>query len=144
MKKTIVFICIAILNISAFANELTSPDARFKLLFDIDNIDSKFFYSLSFEGKTVIDKSYLGFELKSEKQSDEQSNFFETRNLSNKKNDPKTDFFTGFRIVNCIKSQHDDVWKPVWGEESEIRNNYNQIEVELYQEKNEISFACID
>ena len=137
MKKTIVFICIAILNISAFANELTSPDARFKLLFDIDNIDSKFFYSLSFEGKTVIDKSYLGFELKSEKQSDEQSNFFETRNLSNRKNDPKTDFFTGFRIVNCIKSQHDDVWKPVWGEESEIRNNYNQIEVELYQEKND-------
>ena len=33
----------------------------------------------------------------------------------------------------CSFDTVDETWNPVWGEESEIRNNYNEMFVELEQ-----------
>lgn len=40
---------------------------------------------------------------------------------------------TGFKIKDTRTSTFDEVWRPVWGEESEIRNHYNELEVTLDQ-----------
>ncbi|MBR2378578.1 MAG: glycoside hydrolase family 97 protein, partial [Bacteroidaceae bacterium] len=38
-----------------------------------------------------------------------------------------------FSIVNVSHSSFDETWTPVWGETSTIRNNYNEMEVQLEQ-----------
>lgn len=44
---------------------------------------------------------------------------------------------TGFKIKDTRTSTFDEVWRPVWGEESEIRNHYNELEVTLDQPEND-------
>lgn len=44
---------------------------------------------------------------------------------------------TGFKIKDTRTSTFDEVWHPVWGEESEIRNHYNELEVTLDQPEND-------
>ena len=43
------------------------------------------------------------------------------------------DLTFGFEIVNTTTSSFDETWQPVWGETKEIRNNYNELLVELRQ-----------
>ena len=44
---------------------------------------------------------------------------------------------TGFTIKDTKTSTFDETWKPVWGEESSIRNHYNELEVTLNQPSND-------
>ena len=60
MKKTILFLAIALIAFSAKAMNtdhqalnLNSPDGRFKLSFDVD-ANGRPFYHLDFDGKTVV------------------------------------------------------------------------------------------
>ena len=41
----------------------------------------------------------------------------------------------GFKEVEKKTSTFKETWKPVWGEESEILNHYNELLVQLQQEK---------
>jgi hypothetical protein len=43
----------------------------------------------------------------------------------------ETDLMEDFRIVDQQLSSFDETWKPVWGETSTIRNNYNELAVTL-------------
>lgn len=43
----------------------------------------------------------------------------------------------GFKIRNTRISSTDETWRPVWGEESVIRNHYNELEVTLDQPEND-------
>ena len=36
-----------------------------------------------------------------------------------------------FRVVDTRRSENDETWQPVYGERSEIRDHYNQFEVDL-------------
>ena len=47
-----------------------------------------------------------------------------------KKADPLTN---NFKVVDTKKSTFKETWKPVWGEESEILNHYNELLVSLEQ-----------
>ena len=51
--------------------------------------------------------------------------------------DEKMNLMTGFKIKDTRTSTFDEVWRPVWGEESEIRNHYNELEVTLDQPEND-------
>ena len=64
MKKTLLFLC-TMLTLCASAQQITvqSPDG--KIAITLDNQD-QLTYSVSFQGKTVIAPSPLGFELKGE------------------------------------------------------------------------------
>ncbi|OYX14204.1 MAG: alpha-glucosidase [Algoriphagus sp. 32-45-6] len=45
------------------------------------------------------------------------------------------DLLDGFQITGTGTSAFDEIWTPVWGEESQIRNHYNELMVELTQAK---------
>ena len=47
--------------------------------------------------------------------------------------DEQANFTNGFRIVSVSRSEKDETWRPVWGEESEIRENYREMVVDLRQ-----------
>ena len=66
-------------------------------------------YQLTFGDKTVVKPSRLGLKLK------------------------EGDLAKGFVIADKKTSSKDETWTPVWGEESEIRNNYNELCVSLNQ-----------
>lgn len=44
---------------------------------------------------------------------------------------------TGFVETDHTTATFDETWQPVWGEESSIRNHYNELCVTLSQPKNE-------
>ncbi|NJW52441.1 glycoside hydrolase family 97 protein [Salinimicrobium oceani] len=105
------FIFLFFLVLSAAAQELQSPDARLQLQFKLDDAGTPV-YELSFKGKTVIAPSQLGFELK---------------------NQP--DLLQGFVVSEVHRTEVDETWEPVWGEEKQIRNHYNEMAVDLLQQE---------
>lgn len=142
MKKTFLFLTIALFSISAMAVDnankplnLNSPDGRFKLEFNV-NQQGRPYYNLQFNGKTVVNDSFLGFELKKEVEG-KQETFDNTKHLTLEPIDNKPNLFLGFEIGVSHISSFDETWQPVWGEEKEIRNHYNELSVELYQKMND-------
>lgn len=110
MKRIILSFCILLMSSTLLCGRtLTSPNGRMKLDFDlIDNGVPQ--YSLSLDGNEVVAPSRLGFKL---------------LNLN--------DLTNGFKLKSSDIKTVDETWEPVWGEESEIRNNYNELIVCLEQ-----------
>ena len=92
-------------------------------------------YELSYKGKTVIKPSKLGLELK--KEDANKHTDFEWKEVKDASTlDVKTNLYDGFKIEKTEITSFDETWEPVWGEEKEIRNHYNQLAVTLAQPKN--------
>jgi len=110
MKK--IFLCLlslcALFTLKANAQTLLSPNGQLQVLFSVD--DGIPTYQLSYKGKTVIKPSKMGLEL------------FDS-----------PDLIHNFSIVDTQTSSFDETWTPVWGEESKIRNHYNEMAVTLQQ-----------
>lgn len=111
MKK--IFLCLlslcTLFTLKANAQTLSSPNGQLQVLFSVD--DGIPTYQLSYKGKTVIKPSKMGLEL------------FDS-----------TDLIHNFSIIDTQTSSFDETWTPVWGEESKIRNHYNEMAVTLQQE----------
>ncbi|MBL7737820.1 MAG: glycoside hydrolase family 97 protein [Chitinophagaceae bacterium] len=87
--------------------QLRSPDGNLQL--EINSRDNgDLGYRVFYKGKTVIAPSGLGFRL----------------------NVPDVSL-SKFTLVAADSSAVDETWKPVWGEQSSIRNNYKQLSVKL-------------
>ena len=84
-------------------NTVKSPDGKIVLEIGLDK--SKIYYKVSKEGKSILDPSFLGFDLKDGSLKD---------NLS---------------VKNISHSKFDETWKQPWGEEIEVRNHYNEMKV---------------
>src|SRR4051812_22596531 len=84
---------------------ITSPDGEISLSFKL--VDGKPFYSALFKRSTAILPSALGFELK------------------------EGSMKTGFHLLDFKKSSKDESWVQAWGEQTKIRNHYNQLTVSL-------------
>lgn len=108
-----IFICLFLLCglITAKSQTLKSPDGNLVMNFKLDNEHSPV-YSLDYKGKEVIKDSRMGFVLR-----------------------PALDYSKGFRLLSSDTASADIVWKPVWGQYSEIRDNHNELLVSLLQEK---------
>ena len=92
-------------------------------------------YDLTYKDKAVIKPSTLGLELKRE--DPEKKTDFEWTEMKDKAGvDKRANLMTGFKIKDTRTSTFDETWRPVWGEESEIRNHYNELEVTLDQPMN--------
>lgn len=87
---------------------LKSPDGKLEMTFKIEKGVPQ--YTLQCEGKDVLKPSRLGFQLMGNKSLDKD-----------------------FSLVNHVTDTFDETWKPVWGEEAEIRNHYNELFVTLQQ-----------
>lgn len=97
-----------------------SPNGKVVVRFGIDN--GRPYYTVQYDTKDVIKKSFLGLELAKDKHAS--------------KGMKETSLMDGFELMQTIKTSHDDTWKPVWGETDEIRNHYNEMTVSLLQAEN--------
>ncbi|RKV79026.1 MAG: glycoside hydrolase family 97 protein [Alloprevotella sp.] len=116
------------------AQKVTSPDGKMELSFALDN--GRPTYTLRVDGKTVVAPSHLGYQLK--KENGEKSTDFDWKpsRATDKEASRKADFFSDFTLEKFENNSFDETWKPVWGEESSIRNHYNELLVQLKQTKN--------
>jgi len=113
MKQTIgclaalLFLCVC-----TFAQELRSPNGNLVLQFNVTTTGAPQ-YQLAYKNKAVIKPSTLGLELKNDKKS----------------------LLSDFAIASTQTATFDETWQPVWGEVSNIRNNYNELAVTLQQKE---------
>ena len=112
MKKIAVFaLCMITCFLSkTFAEPITlqSPDKQLQLKFELrDGIP---YYSLDRAGKPVVLPSKMGFTL-----------------------EWRDDLAHAFVLKDKAFSSFDETWEPVWGEEAQIRNHYNELLVTLEQ-----------
>ncbi len=89
-----------------------SPDGNVVVTLDIGGQQDSLTYSVAYDGQSVIVDSHLGFALK------------DAASLE-----------TGFEIVNVVRSSSDSTYSPVYAERRTIRNNYNQLVVDLKQSR---------
>lgn len=106
---------ITLLVAAASSQVLRSPNGAVSLEFKMTS-DGTPTYSVRFKDKIIVRESKLGFELKDEPQ------------LTSK-----------FRILRSETSETNEVWKPVWGEVSAIRNHYRQYAVTLQQKLDDMT-----
>lgn len=101
--------CMALaMPLDAVAAEIKSPDGNITVNFDTPaGVPT---YSMDYKGKTVIKPSTLGLELNG-----------------------APDLMNGFETTAVNNSEFDETWQPVWGENRDIRNHYNEMLVELKQ-----------
>ncbi len=136
MKK--LYLILAFLLPACFASQaqqLKSPDGRFEMNFSLDE-KGRPQYDLSLEGRPVVLQSKLGFELKREDPNvSTDFSFHEFKDATTL--DKKADLMYDFEVAETKRSSFDETWKPVWGEEAEIRNHYNELCVKLNQPKND-------
>lgn len=134
MKKTLLSAALICIALGAMAQKVTSPDGKMELSFALDN--GRPTYTFRVDGKTVIAPSHLGYQLK--KENGEKSTDFDWKpsRATDKEASRKADFFSDFTLEKFENNSFDETWKPVWGEESSIRNHYNELLVQLKQTKN--------
>ena len=117
LKCTKAFICCLFLIVlwsssSAVAQSVKSPDGNLRVRFSLTS-EGVPTYQIDYKGKAVIKPSTLGIELNEE-----------------------NSLMDNFRINNTSISSFDEMWQPVWGEEKEIRNHYNELLVEMEKPSN--------
>ncbi len=115
------------LSVSARVETVYSPDRNLCVNFDVKEGGIPV-YDVMFMGKQVIKESRLGLELVSVKGNGEFNNF------DNKQVMNQNSLLDGFSMMTARYSTFDETWQPVWGEESSIRNHYNEMAVSLFQE----------
>ena len=99
------------------AVEATSPDGKIKVNFFISD-EGTAGYLIYFLNKKVTDTSYFGFDFQD-----------------------GHPFKENLEIINSYTSSFDETWETVWGEQRFIRNNYNELKIEL-KEKGEKARRC--
>lgn len=87
----------------------------------------------------VIKPSTLGLELKKEDNTRTDFDWVDRRDLT--KLDSKSNLYNGFKLKDAQTTTFDETWQPVWGEEKEIRNQYNELAVILFQPMNDRSIV---
>ena len=134
MKRILLSAALICIALGAMAQKVTSPDGKMELSFSLDN--GRPTYTLRVDGKTVVAPSHLGYQLK--KENGEKSTDFDWKpsRTTDKEASRKADFFSDFTLEKFENNSFDETWKPVWGEESSIRNHYNELLVQLKQTKN--------
>lgn len=109
---------------------LESPSGILKMSFSLSDKGEPY-YSLDYGDSRVILPSRLGFELRGVLKS--QKLVFDRDGIGKIDEKPCEMFNCGFSVDTVLYSSLDEIWSPVLGEESRIRNNYNEAEVRLFQ-----------
>ena len=118
MKKRNILLSLLLLPLAMMAQTVKSPNGNVELKFSLTG-NGRPTYEMNYKGKAVVKPSHLGLELAKDKHASKGEN--------------ETDLMEGFAIKDTKTSLFDETWKPVWGETSTIRNNYNELAVSLNQ-----------
>ena len=118
MHRINILIAALLLPLAALAQTVKSPDGNVSVHFSLTG-NGVPMYEMTYKGKAVVKPSHLGLELAKIKQASKGMN--------------ETDLMEGFTETGSKTSTFDETWKPVWGEVAEVRNHYNELEVDLSQ-----------
>lgn len=140
MKKSFIIVSVLACALGASAQHLTSPNGKLAMDFSVD-ANGRPTYSLSYGDKMVVAPSHLGYQLKPEDPSKMTDFEWKTPAAAQDAVAQRADLQTGFSILSTETTAFDELWNPVWGEESTIRNHYNELLVHLSQAKND---RCMD
>ena len=128
MKNLFITITLFFFTLNFYGQSIESPNAEFELNFYLDK-KGRPFYNLIYKKEKIIENSGLGFIINNEIDI-----------TTNNNNDVDVDLIgdevnllNGFSLISLSRSSKNETWKPVWGEESLIRNNYNELLVKLEQ-----------
>lgn len=102
-----VLLFVGLLAQAAAAVELRSPDGSLAVTVDLTPAGQPC-YGLTYRSQPILAESRLGLELQGGDKLAE-----------------------GFAIGKTTTSSHDETWKPVYGERSEVRDRYNQLVIQL-------------
>lgn len=108
MKK-IQFLLVCLFAQIMMAQQIQSPSKEVHINFSLNNLGEPT-YSVTYKGKAVIKPSKMGLLLKD-----------------------GTDLTKDFTVLTSEETAVNETWKPVLGEESTIKNHYNQIAFQLEQ-----------
>ena len=90
-------------------------------------------YRLERSGREVVKPSRLGFQLIADEQRGGEDPVIKNAREGLKFTDG-SDLCSGFSVLGSSTGSFDETWQPVWGEERDIRNNYNELLVNLVRE----------
>ena len=116
-------------------NTLSSPDGKLEMSFHLTG-DGTPEYTLDYDGRPVILSSGMGFELRGVLKA-QKIDYNADGTVSKSDWKPCESLHDGFVVESVERSSHDETWTPVWGEEDSIRNNYNELAVNLVQASTE-------
>ncbi len=114
---------------------LSSPSGNMEMTFHLTQ-DGTPQYSLSYGDRKVILPSNLGFEFRGVLKA-QKIVYNADGTISKEDWAPAYSFHNGFALESIDTTSFDEIWEPVWGEEAEIRNNYNELVVNLIQTSSE-------
>ena len=121
MKKIIFVFSIVLTFFSCNPNknklQISSPNQKINLTFLLSE-SGRAGYLINFNNKRVIDTSFFSFDFKVDEPFEDK-----------------------LEVVNSSVSSFDGIWETVWGEQRYIRNNYNELKIEL-KEKTERARIC--
>ena len=112
-------------------NTLSSPDGKLEMSFHLTG-DGTPEYTLDYDGRPVILSSGMGFELRGVLKA-QKIDYNADGTVTKSDWKPCESLHDGFAVESVERSSHDETWAPVWGEEDSIRNNYNELAVNLVQ-----------
>ena len=113
MKKLIAAVCVFLfVAVVAKGQTVASPDGNLSVTFSL-TAQGVPTYQIDYKGIAIIKPSTLGIELNEE-----------------------NSLMDHFRVNKTSTSTFDETWQPVWGEEKEIRNHYNELFVEMEKPEN--------
>lgn len=134
MKRTsIAALCVLLLaSCTAKVQEvekfsLASPDGALNMTFTLSGGVPQ--YSLDREGTQVILPSLLGFDMRGTVKAEKI--VFSENAIGKEDAEPGFSLCSGFVLEGTEMACDDYTWEPVWGEESSIRCNYNELLVKL-------------
>ncbi|NRD19240.1 glycoside hydrolase family 97 protein [Winogradskyella eckloniae] len=103
---SIIFSCQGSENI---VTNIASPNKAVEVNINV-NSEGRPFYVVTYNNKAVVDTSYLGFEFKD-----------------------VPDFKTNFKVKKTVSSSFNETWQMPWGEQLDVVNNYNELNVTLQE-----------
>lgn len=106
-RLSLLFLSILFIGCGSRQTKVTSPDSSLSLSFSLSD-NGRAQYATSLDGNPIIEKSGLGFEFK---------------------NQPA--LLEGLEITDTESRSVDESWTPVWGEQKEIQNHYNELLISL-------------
>ena len=119
MRKSFLLTALALLlSVTAFGQTVKSPNGNVSVSFSLTG-NGVPTYEMSYKGKPVVKPSHLGLELAKDKHAS--------------KGKKETSLMDGFKELDSQVSSFHPTWTPVWGQYGKIRNNYNEMAVNLFQ-----------
>ena len=128
MKRILLLLATLTAAAGAAAQEtLLSPDGDLKLTFRLSDTGAPT-YALDFRGRPAILPSGMGLELRGDAPALEFGAEIRKGGYG-----APVSLYDRFEECGVERSSFDETWQPVWGEESSIRNHYNEMAVTLRQ-----------